>query len=450
MPAPAGAFDFAPVERYALDVSPRSVGVGDLDQDGDQDLLAASYPGAMTVLRNDGHGRFRAGEVFGGGPGPTIVHLADVDADGHLDGVVGDYDAPAVTVLLGRGDATFEPARTFRTAASGVIEAEVADLDGDGDLDIATADSFGSTVSVLLGDGDGDFRRGDDLLVGFYPRELEASDFDRDGRQDLAIVGNTNGETVHIARGRGDGRFDVIGRYRAGVNASSVAIHDVDGDRRDDLLVTADGTNDLTILQGAGDGTFTVASVLPTRSYPYSVAVADFDDDGREDLVVGHTQADVVSLFAGSAAGRFGPRQDLDVGLPPTQVVVAPLDANRSPDLVLAGFGSLGQRHPVGVAFNRIPSRDAVAPTIEIARPAEGSTYRLGEPVAVQYRCADDAELIACTGTVPDGGWLDTSTPGEHRFEVRARDRAGNEARAERRYDVSPLPCLWLLARCAV
>ena len=45
------------------------------------------------------------------------------------------------------------------------------------------------------------------------------------------------------------------------------------------------------------------------------------------------------------------------------------------------------------------------------------------------YACADEggSGLASCTGDVPDGDALDTSTPGTHDFTVVARDGAGNE-----------------------
>jgi hypothetical protein len=71
---------------------------------------------------------------------------------------------------------------------------------------------------------------------------------------------------------------------------------------------------------------------------------------------------------------------------------------------------------------------DATAPTITIATPAEGGSYLLGSNVSAAYRCADaTSALDSCTGPVPDGQPLDTSTVGAHTFTVAARDRAGNE-----------------------
>ena len=67
---------------------------------------------------------------------------------------------------------------------------------------------------------------------------------------------------------------------------------------------------------------------------------------------------------------------------------------------------------------------DEQAPTIDLVTPADGAQYEQGATVAVDYTCADEggSGLPSCTGDVPDGDPLDTSTPGAHDFTVVARD----------------------------
>jgi len=69
---------------------------------------------------------------------------------------------------------------------------------------------------------------------------------------------------------------------------------------------------------------------------------------------------------------------------------------------------------------------DTTSPTVSIASPTDGH-YLQGDLVTADYTCRDQLSGIAeCTGPVPDGTSLDTSTPGPHQFAVTARDRAGN------------------------
>ena len=76
-----------------------------------------------------------------------------------------------------------------------------------------------------------------------------------------------------------------------------------------------------------------------------------------------------------------------------------------------------------------VKPRDEQAPTIDLATPAEGAQYDAGRRRPADYSCADEggSGLASCTGDVPDGDPLDTSTPGSHDFTVVARDGDGNE-----------------------
>ena len=74
---------------------------------------------------------------------------------------------------------------------------------------------------------------------------------------------------------------------------------------------------------------------------------------------------------------------------------------------------------------------DRAPPAISLAAPVDGAVYSLGQRVAASYSCEDQAGgsgLASCDGSVANGAPIDTSSFGEHTFEVRAADRAGNTA----------------------
>jgi hypothetical protein len=72
---------------------------------------------------------------------------------------------------------------------------------------------------------------------------------------------------------------------------------------------------------------------------------------------------------------------------------------------------------------------DSDAPTVNITRPADGASYKVGQVVNANYKCADKGKgsgLASCVGTVPFGAPIDTSSAGNHTFTVTATDVAGN------------------------
>ncbi|NTW00740.1 MAG: VCBS repeat-containing protein, partial [Oscillochloris sp.] len=68
------------------DTHTRSVAAGDLDSDGDADLVLGNEGQANQIFLNDGSGAFSAGSTFGSGTDTTLsIALGDLNGDGRLD-----------------------------------------------------------------------------------------------------------------------------------------------------------------------------------------------------------------------------------------------------------------------------------------------------------------------------------------------------------------------------
>ena len=185
----------APRELSLGNQVPYTLVAGDFNGDGRPDLAAANYGSdAILVLLNKGDGTFAVPQPASAGDYPLSGVSADFNGDGRLDLAVTSFGG--ISVLLGDGDGTFQPQLTYAIPGgdpggwgdSGIV---AGDFNGDGRTDLATADGNGF-VSVLLGNGDGTFQPATEYAAGYFPGAIVAGDFNGDGRLDLAVTDQGN------------------------------------------------------------------------------------------------------------------------------------------------------------------------------------------------------------------------------------------------------------------
>jgi hypothetical protein len=326
---------------------PNDLAIGDFNGDGIPDLVTPdSATGAVAVFLGKGDGTFAAATEYSTGEGsePLAVAVGDFNGDGNLDLAVALGNTAAVAILMGNGDGTFQPARTFPTAGSDLyfpVALAVADFNHDGRLDIATANNaLGG--SVLLGDGDGGFQTYETLGSSQGPTWIAAGDFNGDGDIDLAVT--TTADTVDISLGNGDGTFQtyVSTTTGPGTNPESVAVADLNGDGNLDLAVACYGANAVGVLLGNGDGTFQPIELYAAGAGPLAVTIGDLNLDGIPDLVVTNLTSNSLSLYQGNGDGTFLPLPGYSTtgNSKPAASVIADLNADGTPEIVSVLYGS--------------------------------------------------------------------------------------------------------------
>ena len=73
-------------------------------------------------------------------------------------------------------------------------------------------------------------------------------------------------------------------------------------------------------------------------------------------------------------------------------------------------------------AENYTATTDTGAPAIVIDSPLAGASFSIGQQQRATFRCSDPGGVASCVGTVANGAFVDTSTPGSHDFKVTATD----------------------------
>ena len=334
---------FGPVRVTHADTAFGSIAVADFDRDRDDDVIAFSYsrPLELVLFRNDGGHLVRAAAFPRAAA--SDVETGDFNGDARPDFAVVETNGANVTLMLGRGDGTFEE-RTFAVDGARFGSRVVAaDFDRDGHDDLAVPHTTDGSVLVLLSAPTGGFRPTVVHQLGRGAADLQVAHVDGDGYPDLlvqffmpalAVIRNVrsapafghltyslSAEPETVAAGRfGRGALPAVAATERGAlriysaqtivelgrfmlfgpptfPARDLAVADLDGDGDDDIV--AAGATNITVLRSNGDGSFDAPSSLMEAN-----AIADFTGDGRPDVLSG------LAAAVGRGDGTFigGPR----------------------------------------------------------------------------------------------------------------------------------------------
>jgi FG-GAP-like repeat len=278
---------------------------GDLDGDGDLDLLIADATSSrVRLLFNLGANGFTQVSLAPGGA-PGALAVGDVDGDGDLDFVVGLDKQLRCYLNDGRGSFTPRAPLAFPAADSGSVSLTLLDSDGDGQLDawLGLSDhalpsgSWTGGLIVALGDGSGGFTLQPTHELALPAFEVVVADLNGDGRPDAAeLAGYTSASTIALAFGADGGFVNGASTYSAGLYAGDLACGDWDGDGDADL---ASGNKySLSLLVNDGSGAFTHGQSLNVGNYVKGITAADLDRDGDLDLLANSGSASAMRLLS--------------------------------------------------------------------------------------------------------------------------------------------------------
>ena len=331
---------FQSCERVTVTGDSTSMALADVDGDQDVDAAIACYgyfTGAgVSVLLNDGAGDF----VPSSHPATTSVRgiaAGDIDADGDVDLVALVYST--LQLFLGDGSGAFPPPTSFELFPE-LYFVRLGDFDGDGADDVAAAYGSGSSaaIAVALADGAGSFGTPVSYsLGGATPTALELGDVDLDGDLDLVVNSKPSDKTA-VLLGDGAGGFSSPAFMPVPDAPTGIAIVDATADGLPDLVSghTAVGLADPVMVHaGDGAGGFGPPQPWPSGNEPGRMAVADVNADGVPDLVVSESlQGGAVVLLLGQAGGGFEPPRAYAAGYWPSDLGVADIDGDGRTDVL--------------------------------------------------------------------------------------------------------------------
>jgi hypothetical protein len=317
--------------------------MGDLDGDGDNDIVSANYTsGTLRVLFNQGDGTFVSGDPVPAGDATTSVALGDIDGDGDLDAVAGSgLMYGYVTVLFNDGTGSFTAGGTFPTNGS-TWDVALGDLDGDGDLDLAAANNeFYDQLVVLLNDGSGSFGAAYTFEAGFLATDLALGDVNGDGLADVVTDGDGYDAYLLLNQSTpGAPAFSAPSAYFA-YEPFGVALGDVNGDGHLDLVTASflaygGSRGSVAVLPGDGSGSFGAPQTFFTGLQPTAVTLGDADGDGSLDAFTADRFSYTVSCLLNRGDGTLEEAPVFAAGGDSSDMAAGDLDGDGDLDLAVS------------------------------------------------------------------------------------------------------------------
>ena len=233
-----------------------AVALGDLDADGDLDLIAAgdttgSNDRATVLYENDGSGNFTAA------PTPSsafvdvengTVDFGDVNGDDTLDVVVTGVDgggSPTTTVYE-YDNGTYASTSLSPGVTNSAVDLGDATGNGVPDLVVTGSDgSFGQVAEFFTNGGEGSFTSEQVLSPAVENGTADFVDVDGDGDLDLVTTGNDGDmipyATVYEYDAADSPPYSIVGtRQVTPTTSSASAVGDYDGDGRVNLFFTGE------------------------------------------------------------------------------------------------------------------------------------------------------------------------------------------------------------------
>ena len=371
----------------------------DIDQDGDYDLVVNRYGSGdegTAVLLNDGQGNFFSQPALDCAA-PNVRCLTgdlavdalpgDLDNDGDQDLVV--RQVSTLLVYLNQGNLDFQLALTLSLSGAQPGDEQMhgypadatrlGDLDLDGDLDLAVITR--TSVELYPNDGRGRFIPAERRAV-FTPDNpmlnllgsLVLGDVDGDRDLDLlfsfAPGAYDQSQGARLLRNQGNAVFE-MSTIPVG-NSHAMALGDLDRDGDLDLVLTGKPMDDCCtgtvrypdkVLYNDSTGYFSQAADLESGwTYTPAVALVDSDNDGNLDIALAHLSQTIVYITParegawsqgggigsnsnGAAAGDLDGDGDLDVVRSAGQMGLFP-DLGPAQVYFNNGFGEFPQQRP--------------------------------------------------------------------------------------------------------
>jgi hypothetical protein len=270
------------------------VHVADMDNDGDLDILSASQSDdTIAWYESDGNANpsWAASNIDTNADGAKSVFAADMDNDGDIDILSASYNDD--TIAWYENDGESDPSWTASdivTDADGAWSVFAADMDNDGDMDIVSASMLDDTIAWYENDGAANpaWTASDIATSADGARSVFVADMDGDGDMDI-LSASLFDDTIawYENDGTSDPSWTASDIAESADGARSVFAADMDNDGDMDILSASQIDNTIAWYEndGASNPSWTASDIATSAEGAWSVFAADMDNDGDMDII---------------------------------------------------------------------------------------------------------------------------------------------------------------------
>ncbi len=318
---------------------PTCVSSGDLDGDGDNEVLINSYMSRLSFLENLAPGIFSQENMLNlNFVSPKLLYPVDLDQDGDQDLLCASSHQVQISWLENNGDGFFEEQHFISASAQGACSVYAADIDGDLDLDVVSASEDDDKIAWYENIGNtvyGPQQVVSDTLEG--AKTITCADLDQDGDQDIIAGSNFGAKVVWYENLGGSFSSEIV--LASGVDGIHfVHCADLEGDGDQDVLFASWLDDKIAWFENMGAGLFGPEIIIDNTSGATWVGTADFNADGLLDVAGTSMWDESLLWFENLGAGLFGPPNILNDGLHNIKSAsISDLDLDGDSDFAAAG-----------------------------------------------------------------------------------------------------------------
>ncbi len=360
---------------FATGTNPYTVGVADLNGDGKPDLVVANgVSHTISIFNNTSSiASISASSLatkvdFPTGSQPIDVAIGDIDGDGKPDIAVANFSSNTISVYRNTTitgtitSGSFTPRIDYVSSSSPRCIA-ITDIDKDGRPDLVVANYDANSISIFRNVASvGDFTASTfatrvDIATGTNPIAMAISDFDGDGKPDVA-TGNYGSLNLSVLRNLSSPGIVNTSSFAAKVDFASASnpycmtIADFDYDGKTDIAIGYKFTDNVGIYRNTSSsgvintGSFAAQVAFAVGTHPYDIEAGDINGDGKADLIAVNETSNTISVLRNTAtsgtisSASLAAKVDYAVGSSPFAAGIGDIDGDTKPEIIVANSGA--------------------------------------------------------------------------------------------------------------